>query len=232
MEASIKIVSKGVMMGAAIMFTAVHREHTSYNYVTLGLFSFGTVAHVAMSLSVATLILYILLAVLLPTVLVAVAVFQPQFIPLLGYAPVITAFALWIIEDCSHLSLGASCLRPWWAKDIDIEPCTPSASRTMICENTLGFPASVVPDYRIDNDDGSIMSTTQESILFRYMCRTSQSCVPSSRLSDISLSSSGLDSLPSSWGTLTRSWFPEFSAQGHFEFDEPGHAGYRTARTV
>lgn len=33
MEDSFKLISKGVMMGAAIMFTAIRREHASYNYV-------------------------------------------------------------------------------------------------------------------------------------------------------------------------------------------------------
>ncbi|KAI0911855.1 hypothetical protein F4823DRAFT_266194 [Ustulina deusta] len=164
-----------------------------------------------MSLSVTTLILYLFLAILLPPVLAVVVLFQPYFIPVLGYVPVSIAFMLWIIEDCSHLHPGPSCLLPWWAKDICSEVCTPSGSPTMVCESGLGLYGSVVPDYGAD-DDGSIMST-QESLLLRYMWSPSQSCVPSSRLSDISLSSSGPDSLPSSWGTLTRIWFPDFPAQ-------------------
>ncbi|KAI0428785.1 hypothetical protein F5Y09DRAFT_276295 [Xylaria sp. FL1042] len=155
--------------------------------------------------------------------------FQPEVIPVPGYAPVVIAFVLWIIDDFSHLYPRVSCLLPWWTKDIDSERCTLGASPTMVCENMLGFPASVVPDYHVQ--DGDEIMSTQDSLLFRHMWSPGQSCVPSSRLSDISLSSSRPDSLPSSWGTLTRIWFPEFPARRH-NFAEPGHFIYQKARTV
>ncbi|KAI1310455.1 hypothetical protein F5Y03DRAFT_392393 [Xylaria venustula] len=227
MEGLIKIISKGVMMGAAIMFTAIHREHTIYNCVTLSLFILGTVAHVVTSLSVTTLILYIVLAVSLPSV--AIVVLQPQFITVPGYAPVAVAFMLWIVEDCSHLHLRTPSLLSWWPEGTYSELRTKSASPTVVCDSLSRFPASVVPEYTVDDDESAM--SVRDSLLFRYIWSPSQSCVPSSRLSDISLSSSGLDSLPCSWGTLTRLWFPEFPGRGR-DFDEPDHAGCQRARTV
>ncbi|KAI0817707.1 hypothetical protein GGR55DRAFT_673535 [Xylaria sp. FL0064] len=229
MEGLINVASKGVMMGAAIMFTAIHREHTYYIYVTLGLFSLGAMGHIATSLRVTTLVLCLLLAISIPSTLTAVVMFQPGSIPVLGYAPVIIAFVLWIIEDFSHLYPRAFYLLPWWARDIDSECHPPCASSTMVCESTLGFPASVVPDYPVE--DGDEIIPIPKSLLYGHMWNPSQSCVPSSRLSDISLSSSGLDSLPSSWGTLTRLWFPEFPARRQ-DFDEPSHFVCQEARTV
>ncbi|KAI1279977.1 hypothetical protein F5Y07DRAFT_405601 [Xylaria sp. FL0933] len=229
MEGLINVTSKGVMMGAAIMFTAIHREHTYYNYVTLGLFSLGAMGHIATGLRVTTLVLCLLLAISIPSTLTAVVMFQPGSIPVLGYAPVIIAFVLWIIEDFSHLYPRAFCLIPWWATDIDSECCTPCASSTMVCESTAGVPAPVVPDYPVE--DGDEIIPIPKSLLYGHMWNPSQSCVPSSRLSDISLSSSGLDSLPSSWGTLTRLWFPEFPARRQ-DFDEPSHFVCQEARTV
>ncbi|KAI0411187.1 hypothetical protein F5X98DRAFT_380998 [Xylaria grammica] len=226
MESSIRIASKGIMMGAAITFTAIRHEYTFYNCVTLGLFSLSTVAHIVMSLGVTTLLLYLLLATV-PSILTIVAVSQAQCISVLEYAPVIIAFMLWIIEDFSRLH--ASCLLPSWTNNIHGERCTPYTPPIMAHESTQGFRGSVVPDYGVD-DDVSIMSA-QDSLLLRYMWSPSQSCAPSSRLSDISLSSGGPESLPSSWGTLTRIWFPDFSAQGQ-SFDEPGQTGCRRARTV
>ncbi|KAI0974224.1 hypothetical protein F4678DRAFT_367685 [Xylaria arbuscula] len=226
MEGLIKIVLKGVMMGAAIMFTAIHREHTIYNCVTLSLFTLGTLAHVVASLSVTTLTtltLYILLAVSLPSA--AIVIFQSQLIAVPGYAPVAVAFLLWIIEDCSHLHLGTPSLSSWPSEDTYSERGTRSASPTMVCGSLSGVPASAVSEYSV-GDDESAMSV-RDSLMFRYIWSPSQSCVPSSRLSDISLSSSGLDSLPSSWGTLTRIWFPEFPGRGR-SVDEP----CRRTRTV
>ncbi|KAI0515296.1 hypothetical protein F5B22DRAFT_197192 [Xylaria bambusicola] len=199
-----KIVSKGLMMGAAIMFTAMHREHTIYNCVTFGLFSLGTAAHIA-SLRVTNLALYLLIAIPFPSALAAAAVCLPQFIPALGYMPVIIAFWLWMIEDCSNLHSEVYCLPPWWSHAMH-----PDVARSTATENTVGIHDLVGPDYRVDDGDDN----DHESLLLKYMWTPSQSCAPSSRLSDISLSSSGLESLPSSWGTLTRIWFPEFSAQG------------------
>ncbi|KAK5624591.1 hypothetical protein RRF57_000307 [Xylaria bambusicola] len=209
-----KIVSKGLMMGAAITFTAIHREHTLYNYVTLGIFSLGTAAHVVMSLRVTNLALdganscsaiYLLIAMPFLSALAAAAVCLPQFIPALGYTPVIIAFALWMIEDCSNLHPEVCCLLSWWPWTMHHD-----VARSAAAESTVGIHGSIGPDYRVDDDDDD----DDESLLLRYMWSPNQSCVPSSRLSDISLSPSGLDSLPSSWGTLTRNWFPEFSTQG------------------
>ncbi|KAI3323534.1 PRP3-domain-containing protein [Xylariaceae sp. AK1471] len=55
MQASINILSKGIMGGAAIMVLAIRREDTFYNCVALGLFSLAAMGHVAMSLSATTL---------------------------------------------------------------------------------------------------------------------------------------------------------------------------------
>lgn len=152
--------------------------------------------------------LYLSIAIPLPSVLAAAAVFQPQIVPALGYAPVIVAFVLWIIEDYYNLDPAACCLAPWWAYAMHGS----DDERTTVRDSTMGVHGSVAPVYRVDIDDAA----RQDSLLLRHMWdpSTSQSCALSSRLSDISLSSSGLDSLPSSWGTLTRTWFPEFSAQG------------------
>ncbi|KAI0541169.1 hypothetical protein GGR58DRAFT_58441 [Xylaria digitata] len=150
---------------------------------------------------------------------------------MLEYAPVIVAFILWLIEDFSRLHPGAPWLLPWRTDEIHGERCTPSTSPSLAPGSTLGFRGSVVLDYGVDDNEGSMMSAQDSSLLLRYMWSPSQSYVPSSRFSDISLSSSRPESLPSSWGTLTRIWFPEFPAQGR-NFDEPSHSRFPRARAV
>ncbi|KAI1184808.1 hypothetical protein F5B17DRAFT_433187 [Nemania serpens] len=231
MEDSFKLISKGVMMGAAIMFTAIRREHASYNYVTLALFGLATVVHVFASLSAITLILYVLSASLIPFVFAVVVVSQPHFVfaPILGYAPIVLAFVLWIIEDCAHLHAGVPCLLPRWTRNIDKGCCTLSTPPTMMHGSKLSFRGSTGSDYRSD-DHKSIMST-QGSLPLKYMWSPNPSCVPSSRLSDISLSSGWPESLPSSWGTLTRIWVAD-SPAAEQEFGEGFHTGCQRARTV
>ncbi|KAJ3577575.1 hypothetical protein NPX13_g2987 [Xylaria arbuscula] len=148
----------------------------------------------------------------LPSVLAAAAVFKPQLVPALGYAPVIVAFVLWIIEDCSNPNPAVSCPAPCWEVPIHNDN-DDDDERTTVRDSMMAFHGSVAPDYRVDHDIAE-----EQSLLLRHIWSPSpspsQSRALSSRLSDISLSSSGLDSLPSSWGTLTRTWFPEFPAQG------------------
>ncbi|KAI1168710.1 hypothetical protein F5B18DRAFT_646489 [Nemania serpens] len=231
MEDSVKIISKGVMMGAAIMFTAIRREPTSYNYLTLALFSLATMVHVVASLSAMTLVLYVLSASLIPFVFAVVVVSQPHFVfaPMLGYAPILVAFVLWIIEDCAHLHPGVPCLLPRWARNIDKRCCTLSTPPTMMHGSKLSSRGSIGSDYRPD-DDKSIMSA-HGSLPVKYMWSPNPSCVPSSRLSDISLSSGWPERPPSSWGTLTRIWFADSPATEQ-EFGERFHAGCQRARTV
>ncbi|KAI0486389.1 hypothetical protein F4859DRAFT_368095 [Xylaria cf. heliscus] len=222
MDDSIKIISKGVMMGAAIMFTAIHREHTFYSCITLSLFSLATMAHVATSPSAKTLLLYVLTTILIQSIFAIIVISRPEFVfvPMLDYAPVIIAFMLWIIEDCSRFPTGPQCLLPWWTANTDNKRCTASTLPTMMHGSKLSFRDSIDSDSKFD--DQSTISA-QDSLLFKFWS-PSQSCVPSSRLSDISLSSSRPESLPSSWGALTRIWFPDFSAQGQ-NFSEPSHIG-------
>ncbi|KAI0863285.1 hypothetical protein F4860DRAFT_80253 [Xylaria cubensis] len=230
MDDSIKIISKGLMMGAAIMFTAIRREHTFYSCVTLTLFSLATMAHVATSPSATTLLLYVLTTILIQSVLAIVVMSRPQsvFVPVLEYAPVIIAFMLWIIEDCSRFPTGAPCLLPWWTANIDSERCAPSTLPTVMHGSRLSFRDSIDADSKVDDDQSTI--SAQNSLLFK-LWSPAQSCVPSSRLSDISLSSSRPESLPSSWGTLTRIWFPDFSAQGQ-NHGESSRIGCQRSRTV
>ncbi|KAI8954863.1 hypothetical protein F4801DRAFT_454033 [Xylaria longipes] len=230
MDVSINIISKGTMMGAAIMFTAIRREYTFYSCVTLSLFSLATMAHVAISPSPTTLLLYVLTTILIQSVLAIVVISRPEFvfIPILEYAPVIIAFMLWIIEDCSRFPTGAPYLLPWWTANIDSERYAASISPTAMHGSRLSFRDSIDSDSKVGDDQSTI--SAQDSLLFRFWS-PSQSCVPSSRLSDISLSSSRPESLPSSWGTLTRIWFPDFSAQGQ-NFGEPSHVGCQRSRTV
>ncbi|KAI0452740.1 hypothetical protein F5B21DRAFT_322749 [Xylaria acuta] len=230
MDDSIKIVSKGVMMGAAITFTAIRREHTFYSCVALSLFSLATMAHVAMCLSPTTLRLYALTAILIQSALAIAVIARPQFVfvPILGYAPVLIAFMLWIIEDCSRFSTEAPCLLPWGTANIDREPCAASTLPTVMHGSRLSFRDSIDAESKVDDDRSTI--SAQDSLLFR-LWGPSQSYVPSSRMSDISLSSSRPESLPSSWGTLTRIWFSDFSAQGQ-NYGEPSHIGCQRSRTV
>lgn len=217
-------------MGAAIMFTAIRREHTSYNYVTLALFTLTTIVHVAMTLSAENIVLYVLTTILMSSIIAVVIVSQPHFIlaPILEYAPILIAFMLCIIEDYSHLHLRAPCLLPWWTRAIDQELLSLSTSSAITHRSSMSFHDSTSSDYKID--DKSSMYT-KDSILLKYMWSPSQSRAPSSRLSDISLSSSWPESPPSSWGTLTRSWFPDFSTQRQ-NFREQSHVGCQRARTV
>ncbi|KAI0401241.1 hypothetical protein F4802DRAFT_435916 [Xylaria palmicola] len=153
---------------------------------------------------------------------------------MLGYIPAVIAFVLWIIDDCSRLCPGAPRLLPWWKANIDSERCIPCCSHTMLHGSRLSSHGSIGSGFRVDDndvagddygDDASLMGS-QDSLLLRYMWSPSPSCVPSSRLSDISLSSAGLESLPSSWGTMTRIWFPDFSNQGQ-TYGGPSHTGCR-----
>ncbi|KAI0442495.1 hypothetical protein F4803DRAFT_372539 [Xylaria telfairii] len=185
-------------------------------------------AHVAMSLSPTTLLLYVLTTILIQSVFAIVVISRPEFVfvPVLGYGPVIIAFMLWIIEDCSHFPKGA--FLQWWMANINSERYTASSPPTAMHGSRLSFRDSIDPDFKADDDQSTI--SVQDSLLFRFWS-PSQSGVPSSRLSDISLSSRGPESLPSSWGTLTRTWFPDFSAQGQ-NFGEPSHIGCQRSRTV
>ncbi|KAI0102947.1 hypothetical protein GGR51DRAFT_562153 [Nemania sp. FL0031] len=201
MEDSLKVVSKGVMMGAAIMFMAIRREHTSYNYVTLALFSIATMIHVAMSLSSETLVFYVLASILIPSVLAVVAVSQPHFIfaPVLEYAPVLVVFMLCIIEECAQLRPAASFLLPWWKRNVDPELYSLSTSPASMDGSRSSLLDSIHSDYRFDEKP---TMSSQDSLLLRYMWSPSQSCAPSSRLSDISLSSGWPERPPSSLEAL------------------------------
>ncbi|KAF2973042.1 hypothetical protein GQX73_g560 [Xylaria multiplex] len=203
MEASIKIVSKGVMMGAAITLVAIRREHTFYNCVTLGLFSLGTVVHVVKSLSVTIPLLHLLLAII-PSILTVIVVSQLRLIPVLEYAPVIIAFILWLVEDFSRLHPGAPWLLPWRKEEIHGERCAPSASPPLALSSTLGFRGSVVLDYGVDNDR-SIMSAQDSNLLLRYMWSPT-SCPADPALGktiDIDFTQGGSDQFTSSGGIPT-----------------------------
>lgn len=251
MRGSIEVISKGVMMGAAIIFTAIRREHTFYNCFILGLFSLTTMAHVAMSLSATTLLLYAFTAISIPSLLAVLVISQPQFVSVFDYAPVLVAFMLWVIDDCSRLHPGVSCPLRRWATDMDgggqygghprawsvrvhgsttPPPPPPSFGGSMIIspdddsESFLSFNNN-------NRDDDKTVIGPRENLL-RFIGSRGQSCAPSSRLSDISLSSSVPESLPSSWGTLTRIWFStDVPVQGRYSRD-PSHAGCRRVRSA
>ncbi|KAI1109036.1 hypothetical protein F5Y14DRAFT_456432 [Nemania sp. NC0429] len=187
--------------------------------------------NVAASLSAMTLILYVLSASLIPFIFAVVVVSQPHFVfaPMLGYAPILVAFILWIIDDCAHLYPGVPYLQPWWTRNVDNGCCTLSTPPTMTHGSKLSSRGLTSSDYRSD-DDRSILST-QGSLPLKYMWSPSPSSVLSSRLSDISLSSGWPESPPSSWGALTRIWFADPPA-AEPEFGEQFHAGWQKARTV
>jgi hypothetical protein len=161
--------------------------------------------------------LYLLTVVVTTPSLVVIVVSQPHYsiASALEYAPVLIASTLLIIEDCcrSHPGAshqGASHHLPWLVESFQDEDCASSTSSRAMGRNSslgVGRATSVVSE---PNDENSSILSAQESLLLRYIWSPSQSSVPSSRLSDISLPSSGLRSLPSSWGTPTRAWFPEF----------------------
>jgi hypothetical protein len=157
----------------------------------------------------------------MPPILVVTLGSRPYIFPSLSleYAPIIIAFVLYIVEDCSR-SYGEAQSHLWrWAENLDSEGCTQSTSHIPAHKRTLGSHNPTYTGSGVDETE-SILSR-QDSLLFKYVWSRSPSRVPSSRLSDISLSSSRLESLPSSWGTLTRTWFPEFAARAEDSFDEP-----------
>ncbi|KAI2628984.1 hypothetical protein GGS21DRAFT_232296 [Xylaria nigripes] len=159
--------------------------------------------------------LYVLAAILLPFVVV-VAESHSCFTLALEHAPILIAFMLCIIEDCSRSHLAAT--SQWWTETMSRENLT---SRTNLThERALSSHDSMRSDYQVD-----------DALLLRYIWSPKQSCLPSSRASDISLSSSIPESLPSSWGSSTRMWFPEFSANGHPAPGELGGIEYQRAQT-
>ncbi|KAI0200295.1 hypothetical protein F4808DRAFT_165490 [Astrocystis sublimbata] len=181
---------------------------------------------------------YVLITISMHYVLAIITVTRPRylFIPVLEYAPVIIAFMLWIIEDCSRLSMGgAPCLLPWrWGSDIDDQySATTDIAPTSLHGSRSSFGGSMGSDCQVkdDDDDTSVLSTP-DSLIFRFWSPV-PSRAPSSRLSDISLSSTRPESLPSSWGLMTRVWFPEYTAQGQRQ-DEPNYRTecQNTSRTV
>lgn len=211
-------------MGAAIIFTAIRREHTFYNCVTLALFSLTTMVHVAMGLSTTTLLLYAFTAISIPSLLAVLVISQPQFVAVFDYAPLLVAFILWVIDDCTRLHPGVSWSLRRWATDMDGEHGRPRTWSVRV----HGSPPS---SFGGSADDDKTVIGPRENLLRRIGSR-GQSCAPSSRLSDISLSSSVPESLPSSWGTLTRVWFSKDAPiQGRYS-REPSHAGFRRARSA
>ncbi|KAH8164765.1 hypothetical protein CIB48_g3474 [Xylaria polymorpha] len=226
-KSGLELVSR---LRVGLLFVIYAREEAKLTTLgsTLSLFSLATMAHIAMSLSPTTILLYVLATISIQSGFAIVIISRPEFVfvPVLGYGPVIIAFMLWIIEDCSRFPTGA--FLQWWTANIDSERYTASTSPTMMHGSRLSFRDSIDPDSKADDIQSTI--SAQDSLLFRFWS-PSQSGVPSSRLSDISLSSRGPESLPSSWGTLTRIWFPDFSAQGQ-HFGEPNHTGCQRSRTV
>jgi len=177
-------------------------------------------------------LLYVLAATLLTPVLVVMVVSQPQYIlaPTLGYAPLLAAFTLYIIDDCSRWHTETPRLLPWTeARDQPqhSEQPGPGSLQTTMCERVpvsslatdkLNYPSpppSPTLSSRTWGRESTLSARAQDGLLTKFMWNPSQSRTSSfsSRLSDISLSSSRPESLPSSWGTLTRAWFPEFSAR-------------------
>ncbi|KAI0392101.1 hypothetical protein F5Y17DRAFT_377756 [Xylariaceae sp. FL0594] len=184
-----------------------------------------------MSLSSTTLLLYALAAILLSPVVVVVVLSQPHYIlnPTLCYAPLLVAFTLYMIEDCSRWHTET--ILPWWteARGSNMPRERPSlgSSQTLVyahlpvlnaASGRLNYPSPpptpiLSPSPRAR--EFPLSPRVQDALLTRFMWSPSPSCASnfSSRLSDISLSSSIPESLPSSWGTLTRAWFPEFSTR-------------------
>jgi hypothetical protein len=183
-------------------------------------------SHVGSYLTFFPSLLYVLVAALHTPVLAVVVVSQPQYIlaRTLGYIPLLITSTLYIIEDYSRWP-------PWLTETRDLsrhsEQSNPGLSQTTMYErlptsslatNKLNYaspPPSLTISSRAWSRESTFSARAQEGHLTKFMWSPSQSRASSfnSRLSDISLPSSRPESLPSSWGTLTRGWFPEFSAR-------------------
>ncbi|KAI1811855.1 hypothetical protein GGS20DRAFT_588093 [Poronia punctata] len=224
--------SKGVMMGAALTFSVVHHQNAICKFIALCLFCLTTVMYIVMSLNSTTFLLYMSTAILIPPVLAVVVISQPQYVlaPVVAYVPVVIAFILYIIEDCSRWHAEGLRLLPGWATSHDLsldsewkkkeygsnltvgELTYLSSSQNLslgssVCSRVWG-KASILPS------QAQAQAQAHENLVTKFMWSPSQSCASnlSSRSSDISMPSR-LESLPSSWGTLTRAWFPEFLAR-------------------
>ncbi|KAI8632578.1 hypothetical protein F5Y19DRAFT_368797 [Xylariaceae sp. FL1651] len=232
MEASTKILSKGVMMGAAISFSAIGDESILYRRVALGLFGSATAVHIALSMNAAALFLYLLSAVLILTVLAVVVLSQPHFslVPVLEYAPVLITYVLFLLDECSRLHKGALEIPLGRTGNFLGEFYTSRTPRTMTQRSFLSFGHSNFANRQTD-DHHSVISAPS-SPPFGFLWSRGPSRIPSPRSSDISLSSSKPESFPSSWGTMTKAWFPDFPAQRRHEFDEPSRIETQRTRSI
>ncbi|KAI1178698.1 hypothetical protein F4777DRAFT_58271 [Nemania sp. FL0916] len=213
---------------------------------TITLFILSTATHIAMSLSPAILALYKFTAVIISSLLAVLVVSQPQFTfaPVLENAPILIALLIWEIDYFSHLYLEPLSLPLWSTENMAIE-AYPQDNPFMMHESKSDVADSTYTDCAINDDKSTISSIpgsrassqavtcdrlnmlAPDNSLFKHMQGHNQSYAPSSRPSDISLSSGFPNSLPSSWGSSTRGFFQEYQAPSR-NIRHEGHTGSQT----
>ncbi|CAJ2500948.1 Uu.00g038010.m01.CDS01 [Anthostomella pinea] len=201
-----KALSQGAMIGTAIAFPVVQNQGRFYYYLTLSIFLLSTLIYNALMWRAVVRYFFLSLVVVggPPTILLVNP--DVSMTSSAAHIPLLIMLMSLVIHEFSRLQL-----RPLggWHLLPESSPGTPGSflSRSLLLDKGL-------LDVESQDEYMSNAPFDHKNPLLDFMEATAEhDRLPSQRSSDITLSSGEPGSLPSSWGSSVRNFFPHYSDQ-------------------
>ncbi|KAI1634449.1 hypothetical protein F4809DRAFT_643480 [Biscogniauxia mediterranea] len=205
MESLVEVMSTGFMVGTSIIYSNIKYEDSFYHYLTLGIFSTSFFAHVILHWEAVKR--YGFWASVMAITPVGVLFYQTD-LPASFFSDRIPLLAMFT----SLMTMGLG-------HYLESDPVTrhPLGQFPLVGRPgpaTDGHTLPRIPDHRPRPE---ARENDARGSLIAFMHDTEQGIMRplSERSSDITLYSNGLESLPYSWDSDTRGFFPEYRTQGN-----------------
>ncbi|KAI5927673.1 hypothetical protein F4810DRAFT_275584 [Camillea tinctor] len=210
MESPVAVIAMGFMVGTSIVYPSFKHKDTFYHYLTLGIFTASFFAHSYLHWEVIKR--YALLAFVIAVTPVGVLFYQTDLPTAFFYdrAPLLAMFTSLMTMLLDHyLEREDLATRQHPLRRLSSIGRLAQATYVHHRHRTL----SRISDFRTRPGPQENDVVTRPPSLLAYMYDTEQGAIvrpQSNRSSDISLDSNALESLPHSWDSDTRLFFPEY----------------------
>ncbi|KAI8965883.1 hypothetical protein F5Y11DRAFT_259811 [Daldinia sp. FL1419] len=187
----VKVLSKGIMVGAAMFLPVFQHEDPLYRYLILWLFGISTFVHNALIWEAVVDYFFMALVVIVTVILITIPRSNISIYFLLGRIPLLIALMSLFVEECSR-RFNQNGRRRRKAPD----------------------PKLIPPDDEVDMDKHPVLSMLNDrGELLSHMTggEMGQYTAPSQHSSEISLSNIGPGRLPSSCGSMVRNFWHDES---------------------